>query len=327
MSSLVSWVIRYFLNPAVPRLGRGNCFLPGPTDFDSAFSQKSKHGGMKRRQIIGSASIIDRHLQSRVPPGRRYSQGGFMQVGWAGLLTLAALITQGHPMDVDVNFSEQTGAAHIRIFHVPAKEPLGAVKLRLKLRPEAGLEAMTILEPAAGPWSQFMPQAVRSGNTLTLWAMAPNIGESRDSSAKLIFDVNLVLAAAKPMALAADLIDSVVVEEAWTPFGQKTVLAKNLTTGLRSAPGTPGSNLVERMRGSTRSLDFNLGKAQRVRVYVSDFRGRRMADILDKKLAAGMHEVTWDGKADGGGPLPAGTYFLRLEAGTYAYDRKLEVAK
>lgn len=250
-----------------------------------------------------------------------------MQVGWAGLLTLATLITQGHPMDVDVNFSEQSGAAHIRIFHVPAKEPLGAVKLRLTLRPEAGLEAVTTLEPAAGPWSQFMPQTVRSGNTLTLWAMAPNIGESRDSSAKLVFDVNLVLAATKPMSVAADLIDSIVVEEAWTPFGRKTVLGKNLTTGLRSTPRALAPTLVERIRGSSRSLNFSLGKTQRVRVYVSDFRGRRMADILDKKLTPGMHEITWDGKADGGNPLPAGTYFLRLEAGTYAYDRKLEVAK
>src|SRR4051812_11723283 len=114
-----------------------------------------------------------------------------MRIGWAAIPMVAALITSGHPMDVDVNFSEQSGAAHIRVFQVPAREPLGAIKLRLVLRPEAGLQAMTAAQPAASPWSQFMPQAVRSGSGLTLWAMAPNIGESRDSTPRMVFDVNL----------------------------------------------------------------------------------------------------------------------------------------
>ncbi|HKP94745.1 MAG TPA: hypothetical protein VJ385_03210 [Fibrobacteria bacterium] len=248
-----------------------------------------------------------------------------MRYGWA-ILLLAACVSKGHPLDVDVHFSESGGAARLRIFHVAAREPLGAVKLRLKLKPGMGTDAVTSLQPASGPWSQFLPQAKSAGGNVTVWAMAPNIGESRDSASRLIADLTLALAPGKTPAAAADLIDSVIVEEAWTPFGQKTALSRNLTTGMRPARDREAPVPVERIRGLTRSLTFTLAKAQRVRVYVSDFRGRRLADVLDRKLAPGLHEATWDGMARGGKPLAAGSYFLRLEAGTYAYDRKLEVA-
>jgi hypothetical protein len=239
---------------------------------------------------------------------------------WAGLL---ALISYGHTLDVDVRFFDQSGAA-INVTHVPSKEPLGAVKLRLRLKPEAGTQAVSSTAPALGPWSQVMPEVRRSGNYVTVWAMAPNLGESRDSEARLVAHLDLSLSPSKPLASAADLIDSVIVEEAFGPAGRKATVANTLTTGL--VPAAPMAQApVEKVRGLTRSLTFSLAKSQRVRVFVSDFRGRRMADILDKKLSAGMHELTWDGKADGGSPMPAGVYSLRLEAGTYVYDRKLEV--
>ncbi len=250
-----------------------------------------------------------------------------MRAGLLGITALTAAMALGHGMDVDVQFSNPAGSARIRIYQVPAREPLGAVKLRLKLSPQAGMAAVASTAPAAGPWSQFAPQLRRAGDEMIVWAMAPNIGESKDSGAQLIADLNVSLSPSKPMAAAADLIDSLIVAEAWSPFGKKTTLTQNLTTGLRSSGEASASGPVERMRGSLRTLDFTLAKAQRVQVYVSDFRGRRVAAILDGKLGAGMHQVEWDGKADGGKPLPAGSYFLRLEAGAYAYDRKLEVGR
>jgi hypothetical protein len=221
----------------------------------------------------------------------------------------------------------EPNSARIRIFQSPGKEPLGAVKLRLKLRSEAGLQSVASQAPANGPWSQFAPQWRRSGDELILWAMAPNIGESRDSTAHVLADLDLVLSPAAPITAAGSLIDSVIVMEAWTPFGKTAHLGSYLTTGLRARKEPIRSADVGGIRGSARSLSFTLGKAMRVRVYASDFRGKRVATILDSKLAAGMHELTWNGKADGGKSLAVGTYFLRLEAGGYAYDRKLEVGR
>jgi methionine-rich copper-binding protein CopC len=50
----------------------------------------------------------------------------------------------------------------------------------------------------------------------------------------------------------------------------------------------------------------------RATLAVYDLSGRRVRDLLDAPLAAGVHRVVWDGRAaDGHGR--AGLYFLRLE--------------
>ena len=98
-----------------------------------------------------------------------------------------------------------------------------------------------------------------------------------------------------------------------------------LTLGLAVPRGPLMGSLVDKIDGASRSLTFTLAKAQRVRIHVSDVRGRRVANVFDRKLGPGMHELQWNGKADGGKPMAPGIYSLRLEAGTYVYDRKLEV--
>jgi hypothetical protein len=251
-----------------------------------------------------------------------------MHPGWTGLLVAALCVSEGYPLDVDVGIA-QSGAtsARIRIFHSPAKEPLGAIRVRLKLRPQAVLSAFTNVQPDAGPWSQFLPQVARQGNDLVVWAMAPNVGASEDSASRLIADLPVEFASTGVITTAQGLIDSVIVEEAFTPFGKKTVIGGTMaTTGLRMGKDIAGPGAVERIHGRAHTLDFTLSQSRRVKVYVADIRGKRIATILDRKLPAGMHEASWNGTADGGRPLTAGTYFLRLEAGTYAYDRKLEVA-
>jgi hypothetical protein len=252
-----------------------------------------------------------------------------MRPGWTGLLAAALCVSEGHSLDVDVGIAQRGAtSARIRLFHSPAKEPLGAIRVRLKLKPEAGLAAYSNVRPVEGPWSQFPAQVERKNDELVIWAMAPNIGASRDSTPMLIADLPIAFESGGAMTKAEDVIDSVIVEEAYTPFGKKTLAGGALTTtGLRTVKDVTGPGPVERVRGRTRTLDFTLTKPRRVTVYVSDIRGKRMATILDRKMPAGMHEVAWNGTSDGGHPLPAGTYFLRLEAGAYTYDRKLEVSK
>jgi hypothetical protein len=235
-----------------------------------------------------------------------------------------ALASLGHPLDVNVTFFGQTGAM-ITVTHVPAKEPLGALKIRLRLKPQAGAQVIVATAPEPGPWSQVMPELRRSGENLTVWALAPNLGESLDGKTREVAHLDMILSPTATLAAAADLIDSVIVEEAFGPSGKKTTVAQNLVTSLVPASKPMAGAPVEKIDGPARTLSFTLAKAQRVRVFVSDFRGRRVADVFDRKLSQGMHEIRWDGKASAGGPLPAGTYSLRFEAGTYVYDRKVEV--
>lgn len=109
-----------------------------------------------------------------------------MRKTWISLLSL---VSWGHPMDVDVQFSAQTGAT-ITVSQVPAKEPLGAVRLRLRLRPKAGVQSVTSNTPVLGPWSQVMPEVRRTGESVTIWAIAPNLGQCLDPGALVVARLN-----------------------------------------------------------------------------------------------------------------------------------------
>ncbi len=253
----------------------------------------------------------------------RFDRRG-MLISWISVLALTNI---AQALDINVQLSTQGKNVGIFVSNVPAKEQLGAIKLRLRFKAEAGVEGVIVGSPTDGPWSQILPESNRTSNSLTLWAMAPNLGESGDTSSVNIINVVLAMAPTKTIATAADLIDSVIVEEALTPTGEKTTVGQNITTtSTHRAPKTFGSLPVERMHGRSRTLTFTLGKPSRVRAFVSDPQGKRVVRIFDGKLNSGLQEITWDGNGAGGRPLRPGTYFLRLEAGTFAYDRKLEIS-
>src|SRR5262245_21210161 len=61
------------------------------------------------------------------------------------------------------------------------------------------------------------------------------------------------------------------------------------------------------------TIGFTLPHAGRVRLGVFDLAGRRVRSLSEGDLAAGRHEVPWDGRDDGGRPVRAGRYLYRLE--------------
>ena len=245
----------------------------------------------------------------------------------AWMPTLLALIGYAYPMDVQVTYDGEGRRAQILVQHVPADEPVAAVKLRLKLRPSAGVQSVASLKPEAGPWSQFLPQAALAGGQLTAYAMAPASGEGKDKEVRTVARFELALSPTATPATAADLIDSIIVDEAYGAQGKPLQVSKRLSTGLGKALSAPAGYPVERVRGGVRTLTFTLAKSQRVRAFVTDPRGRRVADIVDRKMPAGLQEISWDGRAAGGKPLAGGTYLLRLQTGSFTYDRKVEVAQ
>jgi len=56
---------------------------------------------------------------------------------------------------------------------------------------------------------------------------------------------------------------------------------------------------------------FHISQYQFVSLKIYDVHGREVAALLDQKLSAGEHEVRWDATG-----LPAGMYFVRLQAGS-----------
>lgn len=75
------------------------------------------------------------------------------------------------------------------------------------------------------------------------------------------------------------------------------------------------------------TVEFVLEKPGPVDVSVYDIQGRRVAVLARGTRDAGVHTVGWNGLDTGGGALPSGIYFVRLQAAGTTSVRKVVLAK
>jgi hypothetical protein len=104
------------------------------------------------------------------------------------------------------------------------------------------------------------------------------------------------------------------------------------------APGTPpvprfltalGRAYPNPMNPTTRIQFTNGVEGGSVKLRIFDVTGRLVKTLLNGKLAAGVHEVTWDGTVDDGSPATSGLYFYRMEGdgGRFSASNKLVLMK
>ncbi len=74
-------------------------------------------------------------------------------------------------------------------------------------------------------------------------------------------------------------------------------------------------------------FSFELQYADDVRLTIHDAEGCLVRTLVDGGVAAGRHEINWDGRNDDGRELAAGTYFYRLQAARVTYTRKALLLK
>ena len=74
-------------------------------------------------------------------------------------------------------------------------------------------------------------------------------------------------------------------------------------------------------------ISFDLPRAGSTHLAVYDLRGRRIRVLADGPLAAGRHEVIWDGVDGVGRGAAAGVYLLRLRQEATSVTAKLVLAK
>lgn len=79
------------------------------------------------------------------------------------------------------------------------------------------------------------------------------------------------------------------------------------------------------LRGSR--IDFDLPRAQFVRIRLYDAAGRLTRTIAEGSFPAGRHQRVWDGADDGGRPVAAGIYIVRIDAGTDQARRRIVVLR
>lgn len=72
---------------------------------------------------------------------------------------------------------------------------------------------------------------------------------------------------------------------------------------------------------------FDLAEPAAVRLRVHDAAGRLVGTLAERALGAGPHAVSWDGRGRDGEPVPAGVYFLSLEAGGARETKRLVLVR
>jgi len=77
---------------------------------------------------------------------------------------------------------------------------------------------------------------------------------------------------------------------------------------------------------STR-IPFQLTRSGRVTLSIFDVAGRRVRDLVDRDLPAGVHAAEWDGRDDTGSAVASGVYFYRLQTGPQSETRRLVLVK
>ena len=83
-----------------------------------------------------------------------------------------------------------------------------------------------------------------------------------------------------------------------------------------------GQNYPNPFNPST-TLPFALAVGGSVRLTIYNAMGQSVRVLLDGDLAAGRHEVRWDGSDAGGRPTAAGVYLYQLQAGGVVRQRKM----
>jgi len=74
-------------------------------------------------------------------------------------------------------------------------------------------------------------------------------------------------------------------------------------------------------------IDFELAARGRTRLSIHDVRGMLVRDLLDRKLPAGPHRVSWHGRDGADRKVASGVYLLRLRSGDARDERKLTLVR
>ena len=77
----------------------------------------------------------------------------------------------------------------------------------------------------------------------------------------------------------------------------------------------------------TTTILFNLAADTHVNLAVYDISGRLMNKLVDGPLAAGEHEIVWNGKNQDGVRVASGVYFYKLNADDYSATKKMVMVK
>ncbi len=129
--------------------------------------------------------------------------------------------------------------------------------------------------------------------------------------------------------VASDLASGSVVEAAVDDFDLMALL-----DDFSAAPETVQGTLRFALHGSTSNpvvgateFRFQVPATTDVALTLFDVGGRSVAQLANGSFGPGIHTVPWDGKGNGGQPVAAGVYYVRMQAGEYTVTRPVVISR
>jgi len=71
------------------------------------------------------------------------------------------------------------------------------------------------------------------------------------------------------------------------------------------------------------TIDYSLAKEGDVRIHVFSASGRSVRTLVNERMSAGPHQISWNGTDDVGRPVASGVYWCRLESGAFRMSRRM----
>ena len=97
-------------------------------------------------------------------------------------------------------------------------------------------------------------------------------------------------------------------------------------TGVTPARYVLHANYPNPFNPSTR-VRFELREPGRTTAFIYDLQGRLVKRLVDEVLPAAAHERVWNGMDDGGRRVASGTYYLKLQSGSFQSVQKMMLVK
>lgn len=74
-------------------------------------------------------------------------------------------------------------------------------------------------------------------------------------------------------------------------------------------------------------IDYQLSNSTNVELVVFNSLGQKIKTLVNKKVSAGQHTISWDGTNDAGQMVASGTYFYKIKAGDFVKVNKMVLLK
>ncbi len=75
------------------------------------------------------------------------------------------------------------------------------------------------------------------------------------------------------------------------------------------------------------TINFNLPEAGNTTLEIYNVRGQKITTLINERLNADQHEVTWNGTDESGKNVTSGVYFYKINSGRYTATKKMILLK